>query len=335
MDSTKQSKGGSARAEALSPDERRSIAKRAAMARWGGETESKMPEASHQSKLKIGDVELEVYVLEDGRRLFNKRGIARILGLKSEGGNAFLKTLSGKTIGSNIGTNLWKKIHSPIVFKPLSGDPAHGYEAEVLIEICDAFVQARDNLLPTQKFLAIQAEIIIRSAAKLGIVALIDEATGYSDNKRKEEYRQLFDAFIREEFRQWKEEFPNKFFDMIYKLYGLKRKDPKSLKHPRFFGHFIRKYIYFPLANSNGAILENLDKKNPVVYASGGRKYKFFQFLTDEIGMEAFRAHLWQVVGIGAAASDKESFDKAFYRAFPEAIPRKNQRQMEFWPANK
>lgn len=118
---------------------------------------------------------------------------------------------------------------------------------------------------------------------------------------------------------------------MIYKLYGLKRKTPNSVKHPSFFGNFIRKYVYYPLANSNGAILEELDKKNPVVYASGGRKYKFHQFLADEIGLPAFRAHLWQVVGIGASATDKDTFDRSFYRAFPEAVPKKRQDQLELF----
>lgn len=333
MSETTQSKGGKARATNLTSNERRSIAKRAAMARWKNKDGS-LPDASHQGSLALGDIQFDVYVLEDGRRLFNKRNMAMALGLKSEGGNAFMKTLSGKNIGSKISKKLWEKIENPIIFNPLSGDPAHGYEAEILIEICDALMQARDELLPSQKFLAIQAEIIIRSAAKIGVTALIDEATGYIDNKRKDEYRQLFQEFIREELRQWEQEFPDKFFDMIYKLYGLKRKDPKSFKHPSFFGKFIRKYVYYPLANSNGMILEELDKKNPVVYASGGRKYKFFQFLSDEIGLPTFKAHLWQVVGIGAGASDKDSFDKAFYRAFPEALPRKDDRQLEIFPSD-
>lgn len=135
--------------------------------------------------------------------------MARALGLKSDGGNAFLKTLSGKTIGSIIPESLWQTVDNPVVFKPLAGDPAHGYEASVLIEVCDALIEGREKLLPTQKFLARQAEIIVRSAAKVGIIALIDEATGFIEDKRREEYRALWQSFIRDEFRQWEEaEFP-------------------------------------------------------------------------------------------------------------------------------
>ena len=72
-----------------------------------------------------------------------------------------------------------------------------------------------------------------------------------------------------------------------------------------------------------------LEEKNPVVYDNGGRKFKLFQFLTDHVGMAAFRQHLWQVVGIGEASQDKVQFDRGFYQVFPEARPRKgDERQL-------
>jgi hypothetical protein len=110
-------------------------------------------------------------------------------------------------------------------------------------------------------------------------------------------------------------EFPDQFFDMIYRIYNLKRSHKH--KHPQFFGKFIRKYIYQPIASSNGAVLEMLDEKNPVVYKGGGRKYKMFQFLTDEVGLPTFRAHMWQIIGIGGASRTKEGFERNFRTAFP------------------
>lgn len=328
-----QSKGGRERAKKLSPEARREIASKAATARWKkNRLNSKTIEAETDGELQIGEVNLDVYVLNDRRRVINKKAMAKALGLKSEGGNAFSHSMSRPSIQSVISDELRQKINSPIVFKSLNGSSADGYDAEVLIEICDALIEARNQHLlnQSQLFLAIQAEVIVRSAAKIGIVALVDEATGYKD-KTKDEYRKLFDNFISQEFKQWETEFPDKFFEMIYRIYGLKRQRPDTNRHPQFFGHFIRKYVYYPLAHSNGAVLEMLDEKNPVVYVGGGRRHKLFQFLTDEVGTPVFRQHLWQVIGIGQSSFDKKQFDRGFYRAFPEAIPKKNSEQLDFF----
>lgn len=317
--------GGDKRAEKLSREERRLIAQRAAEARWNKikvRATERLPEAEEDGILKIGDVEVDVYLLKDKRRVISKKAMARVLGLKSEGGNAFIRTMTRQGIRSGLPEKLVSEIENPIYFKPLTGDSADGYEAEVLIEVCSALINAHlsGKMHPSQLFLAVQAEIILKSTAKLGIIALIDEAVGYV-SKRRDEYRRLFDDFIRKEYRQYQSEFPSKFFDMIYRLYGLKRQNPDTTRHPQLFGHFIRRYIYFPLAHSNGVILEQLDEKNPVVYAKGGRKYKLFQYLSDELGMSAFRQHLWQTVGIGEASLDKDQFERGFYRAFPGATP--------------
>lgn len=318
-DSSGKAKGGFARAAILSSEERRQIAKNAAIARWSSANEGEMPEALREGVLVLGDVSIDCYVLKDKRRMFHRRGLAKALGMKSGGGNVFMRTMNRKGLGSVIPQELREKLENPIIFKPLAGDPAHGVEATTLIEVCDAIWEARKQgkLTARQYFLGIQAEIILRSSAKIGIIALVDEATGYIRDKQKEEYRELFKEFIRNEVREWEREFPEQFYDVIYKLYNLRKRHLN--KRPQFFAGFTRKYIYAPLANSNGAILEMLDEKNPIVYASGGRKYRMFQFLTDVVGLPALRAHLWQVVGIGNACTTKESFDRAFLRAFPQS----------------
>jgi hypothetical protein len=310
--------GGKARAKKLTKEERTQIAKQAAITRWQRNAEG-IPEAIKDGILEIGEIELDCYVLKDDRRLFHKRGLARALGMKSQGGNVFMRTIQRKGLGSVVPQELHNKLNNPIIFKPLTGDPGHGYEGTVLIDVCDAIWEAkkRGKLAPSQGALAIKAEIILRSAAKVGITALIDEATGYIKDKRKEEYRELFKEFIREECRAWEKAFPDQFFDIIYKLYNLRRVRGKN--HPQFFGHFIRKYVYAPLANSNNVILDMLDERNPVVYDSGGRKYKMFQFLSDNVGLPTLNAHLWQLIGIGNAVNTKKAFDKGFERAFPKS----------------
>lgn len=322
MTEGKQSLGGRIRAEKLSPEERKEIARTAANARWEKTNDpSRIADASYHGILSIGDVNLDCYVLDDKRRLFHKKEMANVLGLKSEGGSAFLRTMTRKGIASTVSKELQEKLDNPIKFKNLSGALTHGYEASTLIEVCDTIIEAdnQGKLVDSQKFIAKHAQILIRSAAKIGIVALIDEATGFIADKRKEEYRELFKEFIAAECREWAKEFPDQFFNMIYTLYGLKRANTQTFQHPSFFGKFIRKYIYFPLASSNGAILDELDKKNPVVYTNGGRKHKLHQYLTEELGVNALRSHLWQVIGIGNASKSKIDFERSFKRAFPQA----------------
>lgn len=328
---THQSLGGIERAKSLSGEQRSEIAKKAAQARWNKISDpSYVPIATHSGILPIGGVDLECYVLQDKRRLFHKRGLARALGLKSEGGNSFMKTMRRKRLGSFLGDDLRQKTENPIIFRPNEADPiiAHGYEAGFVIDLCKAMVKAgkEGGLGLNQAFLAIQAEIIILASAKLGITALIDEATGYWVDKKREEYRELFKEFIRKEAKSWEKQFPDQFFDLIYRLYRLKRTNPNSFKHPSFFGNFIRRYIYAPLAKSDGTILEMLDEKNPVVYKQGGRRYKMFQFL-EEVGENSLKQHLWQVIGIGNASKTKLEFDKSFVRAFPSSL---NQTQFDF-----
>jgi hypothetical protein len=325
-----QSIGGNARAVQLSPEKRKSIAKRAAKARWDIvrqlEDPDRIPDALSEGNLQIGAVDIECYVLDNLKRVIHKRGMAKALGMKSGGGNVFMRAMGRKGLGSVIGDELRNKLDNPLIFKTLTQDLGHGYDCTVLIDICVAIIDAakEKKLTPTQESLKIQAEIIIRASAKLGIVALVDDATGFIADKRREQYKELFREFIREEARAYQSEFPDQLFDVIYKVYGLPRKS-EAWKHPQFFGKFIRRYIYEPLANSNGAILEMLDDKNPVVYVNGGRRYKMFSFLSDVVGMPALRAHLWQVVGIGNSVTGKAQFERAFYKAFPVPKP-----QLEF-----
>lgn len=329
MSESRQSKGGNERARKLTPQERREIAVRAAQARWAKIPDpTRLPVATHQAPLRIGVVTVDAYRLDDGRRMLSKAAMAAALGLQSKGGNAFLRSMTRPAVRGGISDALWQTIENPQHFKPIPTDLTphglviDGYEGSVLIDVCEVLIDAgrAGGLNKSQEFLAKNAEIIVRSAAKLGIIGLIDEAVGFTD-RAKDEYRTLFQQFIRDQWAQWEKEFPDQFADMLYKLYGIRRFDPESTKHPRYFAKFIRKFVYHPLANSRGKILEMLDEKNPVVYSNGGRRYKLFQFLSEEVGLPAIRAHIWQVIGIGNASRNMTQFINGFYRAFPEAVP--------------
>jgi hypothetical protein len=177
-------KGGAARRDKLTPERRSEIARNAALKRHSPipivESNSSngldLPMATHQGQMAVGELLLDCYVLADGRRVFHKRGMAKALGLKSEGGNAFIKTMQGKGLGSVLPEKLREKINNPINFKPLIRDLGHGYEADILVDVAKAIVSAANNGAVTraQEPLVAQAKILVNAFAKIGVVALID-----------------------------------------------------------------------------------------------------------------------------------------------------------------
>jgi hypothetical protein len=75
---------------------------------------------------------------------------------------------------------------NPIRFQaPTGGSPATGYEATILPDLCEAVLAARQEgtLRADQLHIAKRCEILVRGLARVGIIALIDEATGYQINR--------------------------------------------------------------------------------------------------------------------------------------------------------
>lgn len=278
-------------------------------------------EATHRGILPIGGLQLECYVLEDGRRVFGKRGMARAVGLKSEGGNAFIKTLSGKRLGSEINDELREKLENPIVFNISGADPGHGYEAETLVDVCKAVVRADDagKLLETQKPMAAQARAIINALAKVGIAALIDEATGYQTERGPDALRLLVEAYIEKERREWEKEFPDDFYLTLNKVYGsdpyiAKASGALVINKPQHFGNFTNKYVYGPL--ENGEVLKELQRLNPKVAATGTRKEKLHQFLSKGYGLEKLREQRQEVLTMLKLSDDINDFKRLYEKRF-------------------
>lgn len=283
-------------------------------------------EATHRGILPIGGLQLECYVLEDGRRVFGKRGMARAIGLKSEGGNAFLKTLSRKKLGSEISHELREKLDNPIVFNISGADPGHGYEAEVLVDVCKAVIRADDagKLLESQKSMAAQARAIVNALAKVGIAALIDEATGYQTERGPDALRLLVEAYIEKEKREWEKEFPDDFYLTLNKVYG---SDPYIIKaggalvinKPQHFGNFTNKYVYGPL--ENGEVLKELQRLNPKFAATGSRRDKLHSFLSKGFGLEKLREQRQEVLTMLKLSDDIDDFKRLYEKRFGPMDP--------------
>ncbi len=326
-----QSKGGKARADNLTPSARSEIAKSAAAARWKKSPdpvyegqEIALPKATHQGKMTVGSLELDCYVLEDKRRVFHKRGMARALGMKSEGGNVFLRAMQRKGLGSELGSDLIAKIENPINFKPLTQDLAHGYDASVLVDVCKAVIRADEakKLTKSQEGLAAKAKILLQAFAKIGVTALIDEATGFQQVRDPTALRILVQQYIEDEKREWDKQFPDEYYDELNRVYGSKRLTQTSSgtviqNRPQHFALFTRSYVYHPL--ENGSVLEELDRINPKINKRGTRRARFHQHLTQGYGIEKLKRQVQEVMTLMKVSSTVAQFKRLFSKRFPKA----------------
>jgi hypothetical protein len=311
--------GGRARAANLSKDERSKIARRAALARWSEE----LPEAicgSPDRPLRIGDIPLQCYVLEDGTRVLTQAEFLEALGrhpkanVRREGGEERMPAiLQGKAIAPFLTQEVLDK-GKPIAFRTPSGNRANGYRAELLPLLCEVYLKARDaDALPSnQKDVARQAEILVRALAHTGIIALVDEATGYQELRAKNELASILEAFIDKELQPWIQTFPDDFYRQIFRLRQLHYPND-SVKKPQYFGHLTNDIVYRRLAPG---VLDELRKVTPRL-ESGARKHKYFQRLTSNLGYPKLREHLGSVVTLMKLSRDWGDFEDKLDRIHP------------------
>lgn len=283
-------KGGKARAERLTAEERSKIAKIAAEARWAGD----IPKATHNGELKIGDTVIPCAVLEDGTRILTQQGFLIAIGRSGKparGRGSQVEEVAPFLALNNLKPFVDKELEDstkPIVFKVPSGGRAYGYKAELLPQVCEVYLKARDeeSLLKSQEGMAKACEILMRALAHVGIVALVDEATGYQRDRDRDELAKILEAFVAKEIQKWLQTFDLEFYELICEL----RQEPlaRAKKRPAYFGKLTNNLVYQRLAPG---VLQKLQELNPVI-GNGKRKRKHFQHLTTEMGHPKLKEHL-------------------------------------------
>jgi hypothetical protein len=310
-------KGGIARKDALSPARRKEIAQRAAAKRW------KMPAATHDGTLTLGDVSIPCAVLEDGTRVLSRRGVNVALGrgrggseYRQDGGAELPGFVAAANLSPFVSSELAAALAKPIEYLPgHGGRSAFGLEASCLPMLCDVWLEARKAgvLTRRQSRVAIQAEMLIRALAQVGIVALVDEATGYQELRDKKALQALLDKYLRKELAAWAKRFPDEFYKEMFRLRGWRWPVP-SARRPGAVGNYTNDLVYERLAPG---ILEQLEARNPKD-ERGNRKGRHHQLLTDDVGHPALSQHLHAVIGLMRASSGWDQFYRMINRAFPK-----------------
>lgn len=308
-DATGRSRGGNARKDALSPRKRKAIAKAAAAARWSSDIK-KATHGSPDHPLKIGDIEIPCYVLEDERRVLSQGGVIGALGMKRGsrpvpgGSDRLAAFLGGKTISTFVSNDLLLVIDNPIKFRhPGGGGIAYGYPATILADICDAVLAARKagDLQKQQLHIAERCELLVRGFARVGIIALVDEATGYQRDRARDALAKILEAFIAQELQPYVTTFPADYYQQMFRLRGLQY-PTGSVRRPQYFGMLTNDIVYKRLAPG---VLAELKR---VKMESGKSRDKLFQRLTQNVGYPKLREHLGSVVTIMKLSTDWHSF---------------------------
>ena len=317
------SKGGKARAESLTSDERKSIAQKAARSRWTQEREvaalTKATHGSADSPLKIGDIEIPCFVLEDGKRVLVQTAMLTALdmsqGTAGKGaGDRIAKFLATKSIKPHADKYLGDVIISPIKFRTPTGSVAHGYEATILADICDAVLEARKegSLHYQQEHIAKQCEILVRGFARVGIIALVDEATGYQKDRAKDALSKILEAFVVKELQPWVKTFPSEFYENMFRLREIPYPS-NSVKRPQYFGYLTNDIIYRRLAPGVLNELKEQAEKNE----KGRLKHRLFQKLTTDIGHPKLKELVVSVITVMKLSDHWNDFKHKLDRVHP------------------
>lgn len=285
------------------------------------DSEYKVCRATHVGDLNIGDIAIKSAVLDDGRRVLNRTTFIRAIGRtgKAKGGRRYDDEfsmpvfLTAQNLQPFIGDEL-REYLEPVIYR-FKNSEMIGYRAELLPLTCGVFLDAEEagELQPNQQHIADTCKILIRGFATVGIIALVDEATGYQEERDRDALHKILEAYIAKELLPWTKRFPDEFYQELFRLRGWQY-SPVTVKRPKFVGKLTNEIVYERLPNG---VLEELQHLNPVV-ENGNRKHKHHQFLSADIGNPHLEKHLAVVTALMRASPTWQHFQRLLERAVPK-----------------
>lgn len=325
--------GGFARAESLSPERRKEIGAAAIKARWENEKlrESLPQVLMKKDDLRLADVTIPCAIVEglnggEPIRVLTETGIyTAIFGLRS-GGAIRLKRESIEA-GAPMPLFLTSDRLKPFINKEnnvgaLLSEIQYvdgkrivtGYDARILPVVCDIWLKAREAgaLQKQQLDKAQKAEILMRALAHVGIIALVDEATGFQNIRAKDALAKMLEAFVAKELQPYVKRFPSEFYEEIFRLRGLIYPN-STVRRPQYFGHITNDIIYRRIAPGVWKELKAKALKDE----KGRLKNKLFQNLTPDIGDPRLQKVITQVVTIMQLSKSWPDFKSKLDRLVP------------------
>ena len=281
----------------------------------------KLPKATHTGELKIGDIRFECAVLENGMRIISETRFMETMGMYRSGALSVRR----KSESAPIPLFLAHKNLKPFADKHLGGvhfeltryqnqrgRTARGIPAEIMPKVCEVWIDARNDgvLGHRQQITAEIADTLLRGFAHVGIIALVDEATGYERIREERALATILEKFIDKELQPWTKTFPYEFYEQIYRLKGWP--GPDGHKRTPLIGRYTNDLVYDRLAPG---VLQALKKRNPTL-PSGRRKTTHHQWFTPDLGHPKLKEHLAAVMALMRASPNWDRFMANLNRAF-------------------
>lgn len=281
---------------------------------------STIPKRAYSGKVNINGSELGCAVLDDRTRVLTSTAVFEAFGRPRKGKSLDDKRLSNmpsfldaKNLEPYINNVFPDGFNMEVKYTSKNGKVEYtGYNAEILPLICEVYLQANDDdvLLENQKPLAEMSGILVRALSKVGITALIDEATGYEKDREEEELQKILAAYISVELLPWTKVFPDEFYKELYRL-----------KNWEYNGHYRNSYVgkltNFLIYNRlPEGVLEELKKLNPIIKGKKYRKHALHQRLSREHGYIQLRDLIYSDIALFRGYDTWEEFEPIFRRSF-------------------
>mgnify|MGYP006361886375 FL=1 len=284
---------------------------------------------THQGKWKVYDeFEIDCYVTDNGIRLLSLRGTARALDINGNGGRALLRNLQSKWIQPYISDQLkewilWATNEKIKQIDVLFGPAIIPFKASLFVDICKAYIAANNDKALSESLMRTYYRLILlmTAFAKVGIEAMVDEITGYQDDRRKDELQKILKLYISEEFLEWTKMFPEEFYEQIFRLKKWGSFKKAGQKMPQVVGFYTNDIVYERLPDKVLVELKKKVKKSE----NGNNLVKLHQGLSKDYGVLHLERHLIAVIALMKASTCWEHFlemlDKT-YKRFGQSVMR-------------
>lgn len=263
--------------------------------------------ATHYGTVKLGpELTFECAVLEDGRRGFIQRQMVKTLGFTEKTRSGRFERFCAK-IGLNPSENTGEIGVAVFEVDMPSGGTANWVDHEILRSIIKAGILAhgQGKLTKHQEHIGQRCVHLGSALIGVGLVALIDEATGYQYAREPNALQDLISTLIREEARDWDRRFHPTYYQAMCKIFGF----PYGNRHrplPSIIGQMTLNWVYKAVMPNE--IVEEIRSRK--------KSAKFHQWLTDDAGLRLLEKQIDAVTTIAKSSVDYKDFEARCTQAF-------------------